>query len=44
VLLVVITLDAAYTFDYEISLMMITITDQGLQSSIALLPLQGMCN
>jgi len=38
VLLVVITLPAPYTFDYEISLMMIAITGQGLQSSITLAP------
>lgn len=44
VLLVAITLDAVYTFDYEISLMLITIIGQGLQFSIPLSPLQGVCN
>ncbi len=43
-LLDVITLAAPYTFDYEISLMMITITGQGLLFSITLTPSRGVWN
>jgi hypothetical protein len=43
-LLVVITFDAPYTLDYEFSLTIIMIIGQGLRSSIAFAPLQGVCN
>ncbi len=43
-LLVVITLATPYTFDYEISLMMITINGQGLLFSITLAPSGGVWN
>jgi hypothetical protein len=43
-LLVIITFDAPYTLDYEISLTIIMIIGQGLRSSIAFAPLQSVCN